>query len=696
MTLHSLFYQHKISLAIYFLAGAFSSFSVLAHSQDEADVASDLGVMEITGRASDLLGRTDSASSGIIGQPKFEFRPISRPGELVEVVPGMMATQHSGSGKANQFFLRGFNLDHGTDFSGMLDGVPLNLPSHGHGQGYLDLNSIIPELVDIVEFGKGPYHAEMGDFSSAGYVRFHTKHSMEKGLIKFGYGEDDYYRGVLANSHQIGEGDLLYGAEVNFYEGPWDKDESLNKFNGLLRYTVDNGYKGYSIVGTAYHSNWDSTEQIPSRAVEEHGYSKLGTIDPTAGGDMERYSLSANWWLQSDFGETEVSAYAVYSDFNLYSNFTYFLNDPVNGDQITQRDRRYIFGGEGKHTKYADWFGFDVKNTGGIQVRHDYIPNVGLYKSKSREILSTVTEHEVSQTSIGIYLENEVQWADKFKSILGLRGDIYLYDVESHRIAANSGQADDAQFSPKLSLIAGPWYDTEYYFNVGYGFHSNDARGSTIQLDPETGDFASRVDPIVSSRGAEIGLRNQYFPGLTTTVSLWWLELDSELVFVGDGGSTEASGKSQRYGLEIANYYKPFDWLTLDFDVALSQSKYTGVPSNAKEVPNSVGRTISGGATIDLPNGLFGSIRARHFGDMPLIEDGSVYADSTTIVNLGTGYRYKDFRVELNVINLFDSGDTDIAYYYESRLPGETTGVNDIVSHPVEPRTLRIQMSMDF
>ena len=696
MKLHSLFYQHKISLAIYSLAGAFSSFSVLAHSQDEPDVASDLGVMEITGRASDLLGRTDSASSGVIGQPEFEFRPISRPGELVEVVPGMMATQHSGSGKANQYFLRGFNLDHGTDFSGMLDGVPLNLPSHGHGQGYLDLNSIIPELVDIVEFGKGPYHAEMGDFSSAGYVRFHTKHRMEKGLIKFGYGEDDYYRGVLANSHQLGEGDLLYGAEVNFYEGPWDKDESLNKFNGLLRYTVDNGYKGYAIVGTAYHSNWDSTEQIPTRAVEEQGYSKFGTIDPTAGGDMERYSLSANWWLQSEYGETEVSAYSVYSDFNLYSNFTYFLNDPVNGDQITQRDRRYIFGGEGKHTKYDDWFGFDVKNTGGIQVRHDYIPNVGLYKSKAREILSTVSEHEVSQTSIGIYLENEVQWADKFKSILGLRGDIYLYDVESHRIAANSGQADDAQFSPKLSLIAGPWYDTEYYFNVGYGFHSNDARGSTIQLDPETGDPASQVDPIVSSRGAEIGLRNQYFPGLTTTVSLWWLELDSELVFVGDGGSTEASGKSQRYGLEIANYYKPFDWLTLDFDVALSQSELTGVPSNAKEVPSSVGRTISGGATIDLPNGLFGSIRARHFGDMPLTEDGSVYADSTTIVNLGTGYRYKDFRVELNFINLFDSGDTDIAYYYESRLPGETAGVNDIVSHPVEPRTLRIQMSMAF
>ena len=695
MKLHQLIHQHPIILTTCSLIGLLSPLNVCAHPQDESDAVSELGVMEITGRASDLLGRTDSASSGVIGQPEFEFRPLSRPGELVEVVPGMMATQHSGSGKANQYFLRGFNLDHGTDFSGTIDGVPLNLPTHAHGQGYLDLNSIIPELVDIVEFGKGPYHAEMGDFSSAGYVRFHTKHKMDKGLIKLGYGTNDYYRGVLANSNQLGDGDLLYGAEVNFYEGPWDKEESLNKFNGLLRYTVDSGYTGYAVVGTAYKSNWDSTEQIPTRAVEQQGYSRLGTIDPTAGGNMERYSLASNWWRQSEWGDTEISAYAVYSDFDLYSNFTYFLNDPINGDQITQRDRRYIFGGEAKHTKYDDWFGFDVKNIAGLQVRHDYIPNVGLYNSTAREVRNTVSEHEVSQTSIGIYLENEVQWAEKFKSILGLRGDFYLYDVESHTNALNSGETDSAQFSPKLSFIAGPWYDTEYYLNMGYGFHSNDARGTTIQRDSK-GAAVDQVDPIVSTRGAEIGLRNQYIPGLVSTVSLWWLEVDSELVFVGDGGTTEPSGKSQRYGIEIANYYKPLDWLTLDFDVSLSQSEFTNVPSNQKQVPNSVGRTISGGATIDLPNGIFGSIRARHFGDMPLTEDGSVYADSATVVNLGSGYRFKAYRVELNVLNLFDSGDPDISYYYESKLRGEAAGVNDKITHPVEPRQIRLQVSMNF
>ncbi len=676
--------------------GVVASFPLQAHTEREAELASELGVMEITGRAADLLGQTDAASSGFIGQEEFEFRPLSRPGELVEVVPGMMATQHSGSGKANQYFLRGFNLDHGTDFSAMVDGVPLNLPSHGHGQGYLDLNSIIPELVDFIEYGKGPYHAEAGDFSSAGYARYHTKHRMEKGLIKFGYGSYDFYRGVVANSNKIGEGDLLYGAEFNFYDGPWDKDENVNKFNGLMRYTVDTGDTGYALVGTFYRNNWDSTEQIPSRAVEQGLLSHRGTLDDSAGGDSQRYSFSANWWKSGDLGDTELNAYAVYSDFNLYSNFTYFLEDPINGDQITQRDRRYIFGGEAKHTLYENWFDLNGYNRFGVQLRHDYIPNVGLYKSQGREVLRTVSEHQVNQTAISFYWENETQWMDKFKTILGLRQDVYLYDVESQHLAANSGKVSDEQFSPKLSMVFGPWYDTEYYLNMGYGFHSNDARGSTIVTDPESGESADQVSPLVRTRGAELGLRTQAIPGLVSTLSFWFLELDSELVFVGDGGSTEATGKSQRYGVELTNYYRPVDWLTLDFDVALSQSEFTGVPASDKEVPNSVGKTISGGITVDFPQGLYGTMRVRHFDDMPLVEDGSVYADSTTIVNLSAGYRYHDFKLEMNVFNLFDTRDKDITYYYESRLANEVSAVDDVISHSVEPRSIRLEASYEF
>ncbi len=696
MKIKTCIHSRNITWISCFLSGLFATTPLYAHPQHKAENISDLGAIEVTGRASDLLGQTNAASSGMIGQAEFEFRPLSRPGELVEVVPGMVATQHSGSGKANQYFLRGFNLDHGTDFSAMIDGVPLNLPTHGHGQGYLDLNSIIPELVEVIEFGKGPYHAKMGDFSSAGYVKFHTKHQMERGLAKLGIGENGYYRGVLADSYQIADGHLLFGAEINFYDGPWLRDENLNKFNALIRYTVDEGDRGYAFVATTYHSSWDATEQIPKRAVEQQGFPVLGTIDDTIGGNMERYSLSANWWRQSEHGETRLSSYAVYSDFNLYSNFTYFLDNPIHGDQITQQDRRYIVGGEAVHTQYENWFELDVKNIVGLQIRHDYIPHVALHKSQGRTLLRTVSEHKVKQTSIAVYGENEVQWTKKFKSIVGLRGDFYFYDVTSQLLPANSGETSDAQLSPKLSFVLGPWQRTEYYLNMGRGFHSNDARGTTIKFDPESGDPAKTVDPLVSTLGAEIGLRTQYISGLVSTLSLWWLELDSELVFVGDAGGTEPSSKSQRYGVELSNFYKPSHWLTLDFDVALTQSEFIGVPANEKEIPNSVGTTVSSGVTVDLPNGLFASLQARYFGDMPLTEDGSVFADSTTIVNLGAGYRYKNFRFEVNVFNLFDSTDKDITYFYESRLDGEAAGIEDVHFHPVEPRAIRLQASMRF
>lgn len=692
-------YQQLLSASrlIMISLGFCASTSVFAHKIQEAESIVELDDMEVIDRSTNLLGISDSASVGFVGQEDFEFRPLLRSGELVEVVPGMMATQHSGSGKANQYFLRGFNLDHGTDFSAKVDGVPMNMPTHGHGQGYLDLNSIIPELVDFIEFGKGPYHSEVGDFSSAGYTVFHTKHKLDKGLLKFGIGVDDYYRGVVANSNPLGEGHLLYGAEVNFYNGPWTNSEELQKYNGLLRYTVDRADSGYSLVGTAYYSQWSSTDQIPQRAVERGLISDLDTIDDTDGGNTQRYSFAANWWKESELGKTDLSFYSVYYDFNLYSNFSFFLEDPVRGDQIYQKDRRVVIGGEGKHSWDDQWFGFFVNNQVGVQVRHDYIPEVALHKSHARQILSTVSEHEVNQTNFSVFLENTIEWHEKVKTTVGVRSDAYFFDVDSISTPVNSGKESDVLFSPKFSLVLGPWFDTEYYLNLGHGFHSNDARGTSIRVDPNDGSQASPVDPLVRTRGAELGLRTQAVQGVVSTLAVWWLESDSELVFVGDGGSTEASGASQRYGVEWTNIYKPLDWLTLDLDMSFSKAEFTGVPGNEKYVPNSVGRTISAGATVDLPNGLFGSIRARHFGDIPLTEDGQIKAGSTTLVNLGVGYRYLDYRIELNVLNLLDSNDRDVTYYYPSRLRGEPAGgVEDIHYHPVEPRTFRIQMSMNF
>ncbi|QSA97719.1 TonB-dependent receptor [Methylococcus sp. EFPC2] len=677
----------------------------LAHSRPPAEESEGeiktLDTIEVEGRATDLLGVAGSASQGVVGQPEFKFRPLARVGELVEVVPGALATQHSGSGKANQYFLRGFNLDHGTDFSVLVDGVPMNMPTHAHGQGYLDLNSIIPELVDKVEYGKGPYYADVGDFSSAGYARMHTLHTLSQGLLKFTGGEFGYYRTVLANSHKIGPGELLYGGEVHFYDGVWKQPEDLDKYNGMLRYTVDEEDWGVSVNGKAYHSNWTATNQIPDRAIRDRSLDLYGSLDPSDGGNSNRYSLASNFWKRGDAYKSDFNVYAVYTDLALYSNFSGYI-DPA-GDQIKQQERRVVVGGNGELTHYDRWFGFDMDNTVGLQVRHDEVMGLALNHTQARETLQNIRRDDVGETSLGLYIKNQTHWLEKFRTITGLRSDFVDFDVKSPSDGRNSGDKGAALISPKLSFVIGPWYDTEYFLNLGYGYHSNDARGTVQRIDPNSGDAVSPVNPLVWSRGGEIGLRSQAVPGLNTTLALWWLQMNSELVFVGDAGTTEPTGRSERYGVEWTNYYQPTDWLTLDADLAFTSSGYTHVARNANNIPNSVGRVISAGAVIDLPQGYFFTARVRHFGQVALTEGNTGWAGDTTLVSFGGGYRYKDYKVELDLFNAFDSRASDIAYYYNACTRTETCpragdepGNPGLLRHPVEPRMVRVTASLSF
>ncbi|CAL1239714.1 TonB-dependent receptor [Candidatus Methylocalor cossyra] len=679
--------------------------AVLAHrvfaygEPPEAETVS-LESITVRGRAADLLGTAESASQGEVGQPEFQQRPLSRIGELVEVVPGTLATQHSGSGKANQYFLRGFNLDHGTDFSVALDGVPMNLRSHAHGQGYLDLNSIIPELVDRIDYGKGPYYAELGDFSSAGYARFHTLHRLPQGFAKFTGGEFGYYRGVAAASSAVGGGDLLYGAQVHFFQGPWVQDEALNQYNGMLRYTVDRKDWGMAVNGKAYRAHWTATNQIPARAVESGLLSRYGTMDPSDGGTTDRYSLSGTLWSRGDTYRNELNLYAVYYDLDLYSNFTGYLDDPVHGDQINQHERRVVAGGNGEQTFFQRWFGLEMDTTLGFQVRYDGISNLTLNHTAKRQFLNTVSVADVDETSVSFYVKNQTQWLPKFRTVAGLRSDTFLFDVKDKLVPQNSGQTASTLLSPKLSLVFGPWFDSEWFINLGYGFHSNDARGVTARVarnDPATP--MAGAPGLVRQRGAEAGVRTQILPGQVSTLAIWWLHSDSELVFAGDAGTTEPTGASERYGVEWTNYYKPTDWLTLDADFAFTSARYLGVPGNAKDIPNSVGRVIGAGAALQLPYGFFASLRVRDFGRVPLNESGTAWAGDTTLVNLGAGYQYQTLKLELDVFNLFDSRANDIAYYYTSRFPQNeqpASGVDGIMLHPVMPRQVRASVTIAF
>lgn len=678
-------------------------YALPAYGHESAEAGAEGAVDEIVvyGRSQNLVGNAPAASVGRVGQAEIERVPFLRTGEVLERIPGLIATQHSGTGKANQFFLRGFNLDHGTDFSTSLEGVPLNLPTHGHGQGYLDVNSIIPELIEVLEFRKGPYYADVGDFSSAGTSSITYVRRLDRPFVQLGIGQYDFYRAVAAGSATVAGGDLLVAGEAQFYDGPWDLSEDLRKFNGFAKWTRGDQTRGVSLLASGYGADWDSTDQIPRRAVRQGLIGRLGNLDDDLGGSTSRYTAAASVWNGVD-NPGRANAYVVFYDFDLWSNFTYFLDDPVNGDEFQQVDERTILGVNADQ-RYTHRLGpKHVHHDFGLQVRHDMISDVGLFHTQGRKKLGVVREDEVEVTSLGLYWSGEVPITDWMRANLGLRGDLYWFEVDANSNPENSGNNSDATVSPKAGLVFGPWFDSELYLNYGRGFHSNDARGTTIRVDPSSGEPVPRVDPLVATQGAEIGVRTAWVPGLQSTVAFWWLELDSELLFIGDAGNTEATRPSQRYGVEFANHWRPLDWLILDADVTFTESEFTDSDPAGDEIPGAISTTVAAGAAVDFDNGIFGGLRVRHFGGRPLIEDGSVNSAPTTLVNLEAGYDWigfpwGDLRFTLDVLNLFDSKDDDITYFYASRLQGEPDeGIEDKHFHPVEPRSIRGSIAYRF
>ena len=666
---------------------------VAAHDGPEQDIEE----IVVIGRWTDLAGSAISASEGIVGQEELDIRPRLRTGEVLEVVPGLIITQHSGTGKSNQMFLRGFNLDHGTDFSTSIDGMPINMPSHGHGQGYTDLNFLIPELIESVEFRKGPYHAAVGDFSSTGSAHLSTFRVLPESMLKIGVGEDGYRQVLVADNIDTGTGTLLYAAQGHVYDGPWvDIEEDLRRLNGVLRYSRQSEPGNqWDIMLMGYDASWNAPDQIAQRAIDNGLVDRLGSLDPTIRGETSRYSVSGS--LLHDFSgdrQLHAHAYAIDYELDLFSNFTYFLDDPVDGDQFEQVDRRTVLGGDLSYL-WRTSNRFDTTYTVGASLRRDDIGEVALFRTKDTDRLATVRSDTVVESALGVYVQAETRWSEKWRTQLGIRADYFDFSVRSN-LPANSGDTDDSIVAPKLSVIYSLDADSEVYLSTGRGFHSNDARGTTIRIDPNTGDPAERVDPLVPSTGAELGFRTFRNEKLNLSASLWYLELDSELLFVGDAGITEPSRPSRRYGIELPVYYRLGNWV-VDFELALTRSRYVDDDPAGDEIPGSIERVIAAGIAAQFTSGVYGSLRARHFGDRPLIEDGSVRSESSTVLSLLLGYRRDsmDFRVE--VLNLLDAEDQDIAYFYTSRLAGEPAGgVDDVHLHPMEPRTVRASITWNF
>jgi hypothetical protein len=647
--------------------------------------------------AQDLVGIAQAASQGAITARQLDARPVMRTGEVLETVPGVVISQHSGEGKANQYYLRGFNLDHGTDFSTTVAGLPVNMPTHGHGHGYSDLNFLIPELIGGVQFSKGPYFADQGDFTTAGAANINYVNMLARPLVRIGGGGDGFGRAFAAVSPSVGRGHLLAAIEVQRNDGPWLLNENFKKVNGIVRFSRGDALNGFSITGMGYRGSWRSSDQVPARAVDDRSLDRFGTIDATDGGESYRYSGSFEWQRTRNNASTKLTAYGLGYDLDLFSNFTYFLDDPENGDQFRQADHRFVSGARLTHRRLGRWAGRAVQNTFGVQVRHDDIANVGLYHTVARRTLETIREDAVVQTSLGGFVQNETEWAPWLRSLAGLRIDGYRFGVEASN-AANSGKDYAGLVSPKGGIVLGPWKRTEVYANAGLGFHSNDARGATITVDPATGDPAPRVTPLARARGAEVGIRSVRVPRLQTSLAVWTLSLDSELIFIGDAGTTEAGRPSHRYGVEWTNYYSPRPWLTFDADLSVSRARFTDDDPAGQAIPGSVETVVSGGATVDSLRNVFGSVRWRYFGPRSLVEDQSLRSKATSLVNLEAGYRFtKDVRIAVDVFNVLNTKHSDIDYFYRSRLPGEPSGgIDDIHFHPTLPRTARLSLIVGF
>ncbi|MGA0569821.1 TonB-dependent receptor [Variovorax sp. VNK109] len=654
------------------------------------------------------IGSADSASEGAAERESYQSRPKLRPGDIVEAVPGVVATQHSGDGKGNQYFLRGFNLDHGTDFAITVDGMPVNMPSHGHGQGFADLNFLIPELVSGVRYRKGPYALDNGDFSLAGSASMDYFSALDKPFGELTLGGNGYRRALLAGSRTQDDRTWLAALELMHNDGPWVRPEDLKKVNAVLRYSQGTSQRGWRITGMAYDSDWSSTDQIPMRAVDSGALPRFGTLDPTDGGSTRRVSLSGQWFESGPNGSTEISAYAIDYSFDLFSDFTYFLSNPVQGDQFEQTDRRRIHGAQATHRMPNRVAGLDGLLSIGASWRGDRVGEVGLYLTESRNRYATVREDSVSQDLLSVFAQQLVNFNSRWRAYAGLRGDSMRYRVSGHEPvfgAVNSGKGNDTLISPKAGLAWTFSPTSEFYANAGTGFHSNDVRGATITLDPQTGLPAERVPALVQGRGAELGWRFAPSAETTFTLALWRLNIDSELVYIGDAGATEAGRASTRRGIEAALRWKPAGNWRVELEGAVSHARFKGqAPAGeGNYIDNAVETVLAAGVTWT-EGPWTATARLRHMGARALDTLNTERSKPSTLVNAGIRYAIsRDVSLGLDIFNLTNRKSNDIEYFYASCTAEEVAGgcnggagFDDRHVHPMEPRTARLSLKVSF
>jgi outer membrane receptor protein involved in Fe transport len=640
----------------------------------------------------------DAASRVHVGHRELELRPRLRPADILEAVPGLFAVQHAGGGKANQYFLRGFDADHGTDVAFFVDGVPVNMVSHGHGQGFSDVHFVIPELVVGLEGYKGPYYAAFGDFATAGAVNMRLAEAFQESYAQFSIGQYGILRGLVVESPSLGDGwRAVLAAEVFKDDGPFVNPEDLTRFNLFGRVTRDLGpHSKASITLMSYGSKWNGSGQIPARAVCGEGepgspspeslgqpcIPHFGYVDPSEGGATQRQMLSVSFSTASEDSDLTAMLYVIQYAFTLYSNFTFFAKDPIHGDEIEQDDDRTVGGFDLRIRKHVHFMGAKFTTTGGLQARVDGIDNA-LHHDEARVRLEDRISSRIGESELGIFVEETAALNEHVRFVLGARADRIDVNVDDRLGAASSGIQGATRLSPKWMAIVSPTSKLDLFADYGRGFHSNDARGAVQPTNP-----ARLITP---ATGYEVGSEFRPIRGLALTAAGFLLDLDSELVWSGDEGTTEAAGATRRYGLELGGRYRIGNWLFADVDATLTHAAYRVNAGDGQAVALAPRRTLTAGIGVRPTFGdftPFGALRVKSIGDRPATEDGSLVAQGYTLVDANAGLRWKNVELGVDAQNLFNATWREVSFATESRLTYEPAPITGIHYSPGWPRTV--------
>jgi outer membrane receptor protein involved in Fe transport len=631
-----------------------------------------------------------SSSEQLIPGRDFELRPHGRPADVLRLVPGLIIGQHQGGGKAEQYLIRGFDADHGTDLALFVDGLPVNLRSHAHGQGYADLHFLIPETVKLVDVFKGPYFPEYGDFDTAGAANFVTRDYVEENTLEIAGGSFNTQRYLALLSPTRGALKTLIAVEAYRNDGPFEHPNGYLRFNLFAKASAELAEDmRLAVSASHYRAEWHGSGQIPERAVRASLISRFGSIDPTEGGVSQRSNVNIEYrWKPTESERLTVHGYVTYYELSLFNNFTFFLNDPNLGDEINQRDRRFLAGGDAQYELKARAFGVPVSATAGFQYRID-TPHVVLANATQRHETSRTQDVDIVEQSYSPFLKLDMVPLDKLRLVTGARGDFFSYKGTQHVNATEgdlTGSVTRSRPNVKANLILGPWALTEWFANFGTGFHSNDARA--VLTNP-------KLEALPTARGYEFGFRTRLFPKTELFASYWFLDLASELVFVGDDGTTEAQGPSHREGLEFGLKIKPLEWLTFTGD--FTYTRKAEFADTGQAVPLAPIWTARADLTARLPWGLSSSLEMRYLGNRPADPDRAQTARGYTLFSWTTRYRHKNLEAFLSIENLTNTQWRESQFFFTSRLGGEPAGgVPDIHFTPGTPRSFLGGLALRF